>query len=43
MRCYLGRLKWIFFPWFSLDLGLLVLLSPLLDQLSFDLDMLKFC
>lgn len=42
MRCYLARLKWILFPWFSLYLGPLILLSPLLDQFSFDLDMLRF-
>lgn len=40
MRCYLARLKWILFPWFSLYLG--PLLSPLLDKFSFDLDMLRF-
>lgn len=42
MRCYLARLKWILFPWFSLYLGPFILLSPLLDQFSFDLDMLRF-
>lgn len=42
MRCYLARLKWILFPWFSLYLGPLILLSPLLDQFSFDLDVLRF-